>query len=77
MSGKELDYEEFSKRVRFSPGMTRMLDTPAYERVRWYHYYKSEGSSSKANTAFKVKFQLKDYNVAPNTVKNEDVYSSL
>lgn len=63
MSDNELDYEEFSSRVSIAPGMTKKIDIPAYEHERWYHYYKSEGSESKENTAFKIKFKLKDYNV--------------
>ena len=62
MSGNELDYEEFSRRVSIAPGMTKKLDIPAYEHDRNYHYYKSENSLS-GSPAFKVKFQLKDYNV--------------
>lgn len=69
MSDNELDYEEFTKRVRIAPGMTKKLDIPAYEHDRWYHYYKSEGSHSKANTSFKIKFQLKDYNVEEDVVE--------
>ena len=61
MSGNELDYEEFSKRVDIAPGMTRKLDITAYEHGRNYHYYKSEGLYD--NTSFKIKFKLKDYNV--------------
>ena len=69
MSGNELDYEEFTKRVNIAPGMTKKLDIPAYEHDRWYHYYKSEGAAGKANTSFKIKFQLKDYNVEENVVE--------
>jgi len=61
MSGIELDYEEFSKKVNIAPGMTRKLNISAYEHGRNYHYYKSEGLYD--NTSFKVKFQLKDYNI--------------
>lgn len=67
MSGKELDYEEFSKKVDIAPGMTRKLDISAYEHGRNYHYYKSEGLYD--NTSFKVKFQLKDYNVEDDVVE--------
>ena len=42
MSGNELDYEEFTRRISIAPGMTRKLDIPAYEHDRNYHYYKSE-----------------------------------
>lgn len=31
MSGNELDYEEFTRRVSIAPGMTKKLDIPAYE----------------------------------------------
>lgn len=62
MSGNELDYEEFSKRVSIAPGMTRKLDIPAYEHSRLYHYYKSENMPG-GSPSFKVKFQLKDYNM--------------
>ena len=70
MSDNELDYEEFTKRVSIAPGMTKKLDIPAYEHDRWYHYYKSEGAPGKANTSFKIKFQLKDYNVKEEIVEN-------
>lgn len=70
MSDNELDYEEFTKRVSIAPGMTKKLDIPAYEHDRWYHYYKSEGAPGKANTSFKIKFQLKDYNVKEDVVEN-------
>lgn len=61
MSGKELDYEEFFRKVDIAPGMTRKVDISAYEQGRQYHYYKSEGLYD--NTSFKIKFKLKDYNV--------------
>ena len=67
--GIELDYEEFTRRVIIAPGMTKKLDIPAYEHGRWYHYYKSEGAAGKANTSFKIKFQLKDYNVEEEVVR--------
>ncbi len=69
MSGNELDYEEFTRHVIIAPGMTKKLDIPAYEHGRWYHYYKSEGAAGKANTSFKIKFQLKDYNVEEEVVR--------
>ena len=72
MSGNELDYEEFTKRVSIAPGMTKKLDIPAYEHNRWYHYYKSEGAYGKANTSFKIKFQLKDYNIEDGATESID-----
>lgn len=61
MAGNELDYEEFSRSVTIAPGMTRKLDIPAYEHSRNYHYYKTK--DDYRHPAFKIKFQLKDYNV--------------
>ena len=71
MSGKELDYEEFSGQVSIAPGMTRKLDIPAYEHSRNYHYYKSENMPS-GSPAFKIKFQLKDYNVEEEVTESTD-----
>lgn len=62
MSGNELDYEEFTKRVSIAPGMTKKLDIPAYEHERNYHYYKSKNMPG-GSPSFKIKFQLQDYNV--------------
>ena len=62
MSGNELDYEEFSRRVSIAPGMTKKVDIPAYEHDRNYHYFKSENMPG-GSPSFKIKFQLKDYNI--------------
>ena len=62
MAGNELDYEEFTRRVSIVPGMTKKIDIPAYEHGRNYHYYKSENMPG-GSPSFKIKFQLKDYNV--------------
>lgn len=62
MAGNELDYEEFARNVSIAPGMTKKIDVPAYEHSRSYHYYKSEDRPG-GSPAFKIKFQLKDYNV--------------
>ena len=71
MSGNELDYEEFTRRMSIAPGMTKKLDIPAYEHDRSYHYYKSENRPS-GSPAFKVKFQLKDYNVEEEATESID-----
>lgn len=63
MSGNPLDYEDFVKKVDIAPGMTRKLDIPAYEHSRHYHYYKSKGAYGEKNTAFKIEFKLKGYNL--------------
>lgn len=70
MSGKELDYEEFSKYVSIAPGMTRKIDIPAYEHSRYYHYYKTKDEFG--HPAFKIKFQLKDYNVEEEVTESTD-----
>ncbi len=62
MSGNPIDYEDFTKEISIAPGMTRKLDIPAYEHSRYYHYFKSENMPG-GSPAFKIKFQLKDYNV--------------
>lgn len=71
MSGKELDYEEFSERVSIAPGKTKKLDIPAYEYGRSYHYYKSENMPG-GSPSFKIKFQLKDYNVEEESEESID-----
>ena len=60
MSGNSLDYEEFEEEVDIAPGMTKKLDIPAYEHERRYHYYKTKDEFG--HPAFKIKFELKDYN---------------
>ena len=70
MSGNELDYEEFSEFVSIAPGMTKKINIPAYEHSRFYHYYKSKGDSE--NPAFKINFQLKDYNVPNEELSGSD-----
>lgn len=62
MFGNALDYEDYAMRVYIEPGKTKKLNIPAYERQRDYHYYKSENSAT-GSPAFKIDFQLKDYNI--------------
>lgn len=62
MSNNELDYETFSSDVNIDPGRTRKVDIPAYEHERNYHYYKTK--ENLGHPTFKIKFTLKDYNVA-------------
>ena len=61
MSGTELDYKEYTRNVNIAPGMTRKVDIPAYEHERHYHYYLTK--DDLRNPAFKIKFELKDYNM--------------
>lgn len=73
MSNNELDYKEFVEPVVIAPGMTKKLDIPAYEHSRFYHYYKTKDDYSD-HPAFKIRFQLKDYNVE-NTAIDESYTS--
>lgn len=61
IAGKQLDYKDFLEDVSIEPGMTKKVDVRAYEHDRSYHYYKS--ASLYPNTSFKLKFELKDYNI--------------
>ena len=63
MAGQELDYREFDREISIDAHRTRKVDIPAYEHSRNYHYYRSEGMGGSNSPAFKIKFQLKDYNV--------------
>ena len=74
MSGRELDYEEFFEEVDIEPGKTKKIDIRAYEHEREYHYYKSENSYT-GSPAFKIKFELKEYN--SNKVTSDSDYRDL
>ena len=74
MNDNELDYKEFNRIVTIEPGKTRKLDIEAYEHDRFYHYYKSKGDHD--NPAFKIKYQLKDYNLDEDKVDNYSYDSS-
>lgn len=63
MSGKQLDYEEFSQNVNIAPGMTKKINITAYESSRDYSYYKSEAEYLHPKR-FKIKYELKAYNSA-------------
>ncbi len=67
VEGNELDYEVFTKRVTIAPGKTKKLNIPAYEYRRNYHYYKTQGGYG--HPKFKIKYQLKDYNVKTTATK--------
>ena len=76
MSGNQLDYEEFTKEVSIAPGMTKKIDVSAYEHNRSYHYYKSE-SRPGGSPSFKIKFELKDYNVEKNIIDTDEDYGGV
>lgn len=75
MSGNSIDYEDFTKEISIAPGMTRKLDIPAYEHSRYYHYFKSENMPG-GSPAFKIKFQLKDYNVKNDPIEKANNINS-
>ena len=75
MSGNTIDYEDFTKEISIAPGMTRKLDIPAYEHSRYYHYFKSENMPG-GSPAFKIKFQLKDYNVKNDPIEKANNINS-
>lgn len=56
--------------MSIASGMTKKLDIPAYEHSRNYHYYKTK--DDYGHPAFKIKFQLKDYNVEEEAVESID-----
>ncbi len=60
MSGKQLDYADFVRDVNIAPGMTKKINIPSYERSRNYHYYKTK--DGYGHPAFKIAFEVKDYN---------------
>lgn len=64
MSDNELDYEDFKMNVDIAPGMTKRVNIPAYEHAHYYNYYLSEGSPVNERPAFKIRFELKDYDGA-------------
>ena len=70
MDGNPMDYKIFSYDIDIAPGMTKKLDIPAYEYGRSYHYYKSEAGHN--HPAFKLRYELKGYNVIPNNNSDND-----
>lgn len=63
MHGNPLDYDTFTYNIDIAPGKTKKLDIPAYEHSRHYHYYKTK--DELGNPAFKLRYELKDYNLPP------------
>ena len=61
MKGNPLDYRNFSQTVSIASGMTRAIDINAFEKSRYYSYYKSESYPITPHR-FKVKFELTGYN---------------
>ncbi len=74
MSDNEMDYKEFAKKIEIEPGRTKKLDIPAYEHERHFYYYKSNGTSG-SNNAFKIKFELKDFNLDEDELEGNPNYT--
>ena len=70
MEDNELDYQEFQKEVEIAPGMTKKVNIPAYEYNRSYHYYETKDEYSD-HPAFKIRYQLKDYNTESVTLGSD------
>ena len=60
MSGNQLDYRDFNKRINISPGMTRQIEVEGYGKYRKYSYYKSRSYPGNPHR-FKVEFRLTGY----------------
>ena len=73
MKGNPLDYETFSYNIDIAPGMTKKLNIPAYEHSRHYHYYKTKDEFG--HPAFKLRYELKDYNT-PEVVEANNTFTS-
>lgn len=72
MSGKALDYAEFTREIHIAPGMTKKVNIPAYEYDRHYHYYKTKDEFG--HPAFKIRFEMQDYNLKINKSPNNSEY---
>lgn len=80
MQGNPMDYETYSYNIEIAPGMTKKLDIPAYEYSRNYHYYKTK--DNLGHPAFKLRYELKDYNSTSfqpinNNISDSNDYSNL
>ncbi len=75
MSDNQMDYKEFFEEVRIAPGMTKKLDIEPYEHDRDYQYYMTKGSPN--HPEFKIKFELKGYNLNEEAFEDESYDSGF
>lgn len=70
MQGNPIDRKTYSQDVTIYPGFVKKFDIPAYERERYYHYYKSKDSSSFPS--FKLEYKLISYETADSKVIEDE-----
>ena len=61
MQDNPISYNDFNETLNIAPGMTKSMEMDAYGWNKDYYYYCSHSYSNNAK-AFKVKFQLLNYN---------------